>query len=87
MSELTWKRLGYQRCNKCNSLVPKDMLTQLKDKTDHDKEIFVCRPCSQFKCFECGKRRNIRFYRKLKLGGAKWLCSWCAKLYGVVVDE
>jgi RNase P subunit RPR2 len=86
MGELVWRRLGYQRCHKCNSLVPKDTLTQFKNKKNDDESIFVCRSCSQFKCFECGKRKNIVFYSKLKLGGSKWLCSWCAKLYGVVID-
>jgi hypothetical protein len=77
---------GYIRCSKCNSLVPEVTLHSVIDRTNNNKSIRVCETCYDPRCFECGSFKT-KFYPRMKLGGPKFLCRWCSKIYGVVISE
>ena len=85
-SALLWFKLGYRRCPKCRALVHKDYLHKVKDQTAGGTPIEVCNTCFCTDCFECGKKAPTRFYYRSKFG-AHFLCMWCAKLYGAVVND
>lgn len=65
MSELFWRRLGYQRCQLCGSLVPVSYLVKGN-----------CFTCRNKRCINCNSRKVIGFF-KSKFFGRGWLCKWC----------